>query len=133
MSLTLALHMALAVMDTAVAEADEFDVFLREVVLLAIFAVAMLALAYGLGNSWRRKVGATPSSSIGDDTPVDVSALSFHVSVGSLALSLTTIIALPISIIMVTQVRVVCHALTPAVVALVSRAGDNADVNCSAV
>ena len=103
----------------------EFDLLLREVVLLGLFAASMLCLSFVLSNHWRRKKrsGGTGTGTLAvvhalpsrlphtappalDELGVDVLSLSFHVTVISLALSLTTAVALPLTFVFVTRVRV---------------------------
>ena len=84
---------------------EEFDLFLREVVLLGLFAVTALCIAALLGNTWRRRRNATPTVAVTQGEPVDGTALPFHVCVLSLALSVATVMALPLTLVMVTQVR----------------------------
>jgi hypothetical protein len=84
---------------------EEFDLFLREVVLLGLFAATALCIAALLGNTWRRRRNATPTVAVTQGEPVDGTALPFHVCVLSLGLSVATVMALPLTLVMVTQVR----------------------------
>ena len=93
-------------MSAPVEREDAFNLLLREIVLLGIFAVTMLSVAFALGNSWRRRQRCTTvtEATVFEELPVDMTALPFSISVVSLALSLTSVVALPMTIIMVTQV-----------------------------
>jgi hypothetical protein len=93
---------------------EDFDLWLREIVLIGIFYSIVLAVAYALTLTWRRRrvagLAVTPTqlhaaAAVSPSAAaVSLRNLAFHVSSVSVAFALATMLATPCTLVVVTWV-----------------------------